>query len=145
MTTNRFASYVGLTLLALVAATVTLLGMALCFYPVDSATATPSDRAAALIGLLMVSGGCGAAIVGYELTLRSGDGKALTEFLALILGIAAVFGVAVVISNFLPVSKYAPQVPHTAEIPAAGLWLVLATGECAGTLAWLIRAEKMKS
>lgn len=143
MTTSRFARYFGLTLLLLVAAAITLFGIALCYYPLDPATATLSDRAAALIGLLMVSGGCGGSIIVCKLTFGSGDGKAFREFLALVLGIAMVLGAMLVISNFVPVSKYAPQVPHTAEIPAGGLWLALATVECAGTLAWLIRAEKL--
>ena len=144
MTTSRFPRYFGLTLLALVAVALTLFGIALCYYPVDPATETLSDRAAALIGLLMVSSGCGAAIVSYRLTFGTGDGKALREFLALILGIAAVFGAALVISNLVPVSKDAPQVPAAKQIPAGGLWLALATMECAGTLAWVIRAEKMQ-
>jgi hypothetical protein len=144
MTANRLARYFGLTLLALVAVALTLFGMSLCFYPMDPATATFSDRATALVGLLMVSGGCGAAIFNYRIAFKSGDAKALREFLALILGIAAVFGAALVISNLVPVSKYAPQVPDAKQIPAGGLWLALAAMECAGTLAWLIRAEKMK-
>ena len=144
MTTSRLARSFGLTLLALVAAAITLLGITLCFYPVDPATATFSDRVAALIGLLMVNGGCGAVIIGYKLTFGSGAGKAVREFLALVLGIATVLGAILVISNFVPVSKDVPQVPNPKQIPASGLWLGLATVECAGTLAWLIRAEKMR-
>ena len=142
MTTSRLARSFGLTLLVLMAAAITLLGIALCFYPVDPSTAAFSDRVAGLIGLLMVSAGCAAAIIGYKLTFGSRDGKALREFLALILGVAAVIGAILVISNFVPVSKYAPQLPHTAQVPAGGLWLALATVECAGTLAWMIRTQK---
>ena len=144
MTTSRFVQYFGVTLLTLAAAALILLGTALCFYPLGPATATFSDRATALVGLLMVSGGCGVAIFNCRIAFKSGGAKALREFLALILGIAAVFGAALVISNLVPVSKYAPQVPDAKQIPAGGLWLALATMECAGTLAWLIRAEKMK-
>jgi hypothetical protein len=144
MTTSRLARYFVLTLLVLVAAAITMLGMTLCFYPVDPATETFSDRVTTFIGLLMVSGGCGAAMVGYKLALRSGDGKVLKGFLALVFGIAAVFGATLVIGNFIPVSKDVPQVPNPKQIPADGLWLGLATLECAGTLVWLLRAEKMR-
>lgn len=139
--TARFSVYLGMAARVLLASTLILLGIALCSFPIDPATATLSDHFSALAGLLMVSAGCGLAMFSHTTALKTG-GKFAREFLALVLCVAAAMGALLVIANLISASKDAPQVPHTAQIPAHGFWLALATIECAASLVWMMRAAK---
>lgn len=137
----RFSVYFGRAGLVLLASALVLIGVALCFFPIDPATATLSDHFSALAGLLMVSAGCVLAMFSHANALKTG-GKVAGELLALVFCAASVMGALLVIVNFIPVSKDAPQVPHTAQIPAHGFWLALATIECATSLARMMHAAK---
>jgi hypothetical protein len=130
-------SYVVVGILVFLACALITLGFVLGLYQVSSAD--PSGGSAALYSFLMVTGGVGVSIVGYQLGRRWGVGKPVREILDLILGLGSIGGtVPLIVTAYF---AFQPSVKANRFGPS-DIYSALAILETIATIFWLARAAK---